>query len=167
MSVLVARIAEDGTVYIGADTQCSRDNIIFKHSKLFTDETGTIFGYVNTVEEGQLLRIYAEDHSLANSTAKAVLEYFFAFAAWAEKYRGEWSPPLNEYIVAKDGRVFLVSDGFSVEEVTEYIAIGSGATFALGALAIGASVEEALDAASRHDIYCNAPYDIEIMEPVL
>lgn len=163
MSVIVAKFEDDGLVYIGADTQCSRESISLRHSKIFRDETGTIFSYVGAVEEGQMLRIYAEDHSIANPSVKAILEYFFAFSEWVEKYRGEWSAPLNEYLIGKDGHVFTVSDGFSVEEVHDYVAIGTGSAFALGALSVGASVEEALQAAARHDIYCGAPYDIESM----
>jgi ATP-dependent protease HslVU (ClpYQ) peptidase subunit len=164
MSVVVAKFADDGFVYIGADTQCSRESTVLTHTKLFVDASGTIFGYIGTVEEGQLLKIFNQETVIASVTEKGIVDYLFLFCEWVEKYRGQWSPPLNEYIIAKGGKVFVVSDGFGVEEVREDAAIGSGTPFALGALHMGATVTEAIEAAARFDMYCSLPIDIESMK---
>jgi ATP-dependent protease HslVU (ClpYQ) peptidase subunit len=53
--------------------------------------------------------------------------------------------------VNEEGDAFLYDHGFLVPINADYAAIGSGATLALGAMAHGASAEEAVRAASCHD----------------
>lgn len=69
--------------------------------------------------------------------------------------------PLDEcseaMIVCPDGRV-LVYNGVLPHRIDgPYYAIGSGRQFALGALALGASAVEAVEAAAVHDAYTGLP----------
>lgn len=47
----------------------------------------------------------------------------------------------------------LCCDGAAVQ-VTDYVAIGSGATLAIGAMAHGATAAEAVEATLKHDAFC-------------
>lgn len=54
-------------------------------------------------------------------------------------------------ILDKTGQPYEFDNGFLVPIYAPYTAIGSGALLALGAMAHGASAEEAVEAAARHD----------------
>lgn len=53
--------------------------------------------------------------------------------------------------IDKDGNCFHHESGFLVPVIADYCAIGSGAMFAMGAMAHGATAEEAVAAAALHD----------------
>lgn len=63
----------------------------------------------------------------------------------------EHETDFNCLIVEDDGSVFCFAKGYLMPVPGEYIAIGSGASFALGAMAMGATAEEAVRASARHD----------------
>lgn len=57
----------------------------------------------------------------------------------------------------KTGDLFEFDNGYLVPIHADYTAIGSGALLALGAMAHGATAEEAVTAASRHDKNTGGP----------
>lgn len=61
--------------------------------------------------------------------------------------------------VTPDGRAFLASDALAMAGPIEapYFAVGSGASYALGAMAYGASATEAAAIAAEMDPLCGAP----------
>lgn len=61
--------------------------------------------------------------------------------------------------VRDDGTVFYYQSSLTPSGPLEadYFAIGSGAEYALGALAHGATAQEAVEAASQHDVWTKAP----------
>jgi ATP-dependent protease HslVU (ClpYQ) peptidase subunit len=68
-------------------------------------------------------------------------------------------------IIAVEGRVFEVADGFSVVMREDGIyGIGSGSNLARGALYAGATIEQALTIAATHDIYTAPPFLILTQE---
>lgn len=65
-------------------------------------------------------------------------------------------------LVKPDGGVYLSRDSlyFAGPIHCEYYAIGSGADFALGAMAMGASAERAVEVACSLDPHCGAPVHV-------
>lgn len=55
------------------------------------------------------------------------------------------------------GALFEFDNGYLIPIHADYTAIGSGALLAIGAMAHGASAEEAVEAASRHDKNTGGP----------
>jgi len=57
-------------------------------------------------------------------------------------------------ILARKNGIFLIDEDYHVEKLNDrYIAVGSGAPVALGALAMGATARQALKIACRYDLY--------------
>lgn len=82
--------------------------------------------------------------------------------AWVEELRDQFGKipdqkedwPDGVALVVLSGRIFEVSFDFTVTEAAiDFHGIGSGADYALGALAAGKSVEKALEIASELDLY--------------
>jgi len=64
-------------------------------------------------------------------------------------------------LIAYDGELFDIGDDFSVLlNNTGIYGVGNGSKYAIGALSVGATVEEALKVASDNDIYTSGPFQI-------
>jgi len=67
--------------------------------------------------------------------------------------------PRFGFLIAVAGEVFDIADDFAVSLTSSgFYGVGSGSSLAIGALEAGATVEGALDIASKHDPYTAAPY---------
>ena len=67
--------------------------------------------------------------------------------------------PRFAFLIAVGGEVFDVADDFAVSlSSSGFYGVGSGSSLAIGALEAGASIEDALGIASKHDPYTAAPY---------
>ena len=67
--------------------------------------------------------------------------------------------PRFGFLIAVGGEVFDIADDFAVSLTsTGFYGIGSGSSLAIGALEAGASVEKALEIASKHDPYTAPPF---------
>ena len=63
------------------------------------------------------------------------------------------------FLIAVCGEVFDISDDFAVSlDSSGFYGVGSGSSLAVGALEAGASIEEALRIAGKHDPYTAAPF---------
>lgn len=61
----------------------------------------------------------------------------------------------GQHLLITDGsRLYFIGGSFSTSEIPDFMAIGSGRSFALGAMAHGASVVEAAETACRFDPNC-------------
>lgn len=100
----------------------------------------------------------------AGSIMSRVLEW------WANGCEGE-APKLTEEernrdltcgaLLATSTGVFILEDGIYPNVVKQdYVAIGSGSDFAMAAMAMGKSAEEAIREAMRHDIYTGGNVDV-------
>lgn len=91
---------------------------------------------------------------------------------FAEKKRPKFTCASNDeneahiLLVNAEG-IFTMSttDPYPEEILSPYWAIGSGGDAALGALAKGATLEEALEIAARFDMYTKAPFHVEKLKP--
>jgi ATP-dependent protease HslVU (ClpYQ) peptidase subunit len=70
-------------------------------------------------------------------------------------------------MVKPDGSAWMLNDAFDFERIeTEFVAIGSGAAYAMGAMACGRSAVQAVKVAARFDVNTSAPYDVlRIIKP--
>lgn len=88
--------------------------------------------------------------------------YAKVFLKWAEREEGD--PPHAEDgdqgLIVRSLKVVEIYDGRGSHELTlptGYYAMGSGACYAIGAFAMGATAEQAVQAAIRHDSCTRAP----------
>lgn len=88
--------------------------------------------------------------------------------AWMEDGRGKgedtpvW-PQATLIMVTPEGEVRECEAGRWLVTQAEYFAWGSGQKFALGAMAVGASADEAVEAACRHDPWSSEPMLVEVL----
>ena len=67
--------------------------------------------------------------------------------------------PRFAFLIAIGGEVFDIADDFAVSlDSSGFYGVGSGSSLAVGALEAGASIEEALRIAGKHDPYTAAPF---------
>lgn len=88
------------------------------------------------------------------------------FMQWFEQNKAQWPLRLpdtlkqdsDDYpitVLVVKGKKMWMADGvgFPYEVTAPYTAIGSGRQFALGAMAMGADAQKAIQVAAKHDIY--------------
>lgn len=158
MSVVAVKVEKD-KIIIGADsilvsgyTQ-EKD----KFAKLFQNEW-MVVGDVGDAQEGALFQIFSKTRKPRESSVEAITEYMFDFFQW-NKEKTENNGLSNSYIIIFDHKAFLV-EGFYVKEVKDYAAIGAGMDFALAALYLGSSVNDAIKTACHLSILCEEPINI-------
>ena len=91
--------------------------------------------------------------------------YLGPLREWVEKREGD-PPTLEEttfVMVTAEGVVKSWTSHGWVEFQAEYYAWGSGRDYALGAMAVGASADEAVEAACRHDPWSSEPMLVEVL----
>ena len=67
--------------------------------------------------------------------------------------------PRFAFLIAIGGEVFDIADDFAISLTSSgFYGVGSGSSLAIGALEAGASIEQALEIASKHDPYTAAPF---------
>ena len=63
------------------------------------------------------------------------------------------------FLMAIGGQVFEIADDMSVSLTdTGFFGVGSGSSYAIGALEAGASLSEALEISARNDAYTSSPF---------
>lgn len=63
------------------------------------------------------------------------------------------------FLISINGSVFDIADDFAVSLTSSgFYAIGSGSSLAIGALEAGATIEQSLEIASKHDPYTAPPF---------
>lgn len=87
---------------------------------------------------------------------------------WVERRKGDPIVPKGATLIlvtpAGVVREWWPDDEMWTEHQAEYYAWGSGEKFALGALAVGATADEAVEAACRHDPWSSEPLLVELLE---
>lgn len=131
-----------------------------------TDSSGTAYRChkIERLSDGRYF--LGSGHLLSIGKARRWAEKGFA-----EKHRPDlaehFGKRADEYrfsvaVVNLDGTVTLVDDELEpLPMADEYFAIGSGGSFALGAMDAGASAEEAVKIACKRDLYTSEPVEVE------
>lgn len=88
-----------------------------------------------------------------SSDIAALADWYFSNRMALAKYtaRKNDDPNAELLVMHDDGRVFWTGWGCSPSEVSGFVAIGSGAEYAVGAMARGAHPGEAVEIAARFD----------------
>ena len=159
MSVVACRILEGGGYEMAADsimvsygTQSKGDRDNF--AKL-SEVNSIVIGGVGYAEESSLLYLFASTRKPASATESGILEFFSDFSEWKHKKVGKYLGG-NSYLIGFQGKVFSVQ-GWYVSEVKSFEAIGAGMDYALAALHLGHTAEQAVEVAIELSIYCEAP----------
>ena len=125
-----------------------------KFSKLF-QVNGLVIGGVGAAKEVSLLSLFANTHKPETADERGIVSYLAEFAAWKKDLIDEPGVK-NSYIIIYGGHAFSTID-WHVKEIGKYEAIGAGADFALAAMYLGHSAEEAVKTAIELSIYCEGP----------
>jgi ATP-dependent protease HslVU (ClpYQ) peptidase subunit len=156
VSVVVAKVYPE-EIRIAADSQVTtgwtKESVPF--SKIFR-HGDSVIGSVGYAEEIALFRVFLQTNHLKEPSEEAMIDHLAAFQAWASKRIDKQYKLDNNYLYIYQGVPFHVH-GFYVKEIDDYSAIGSGKEFAFGAISVGATVRQAVEAACKHNIYCQLP----------
>ena len=160
MSIVACKITKDG-YEIAADSISVRGSTQTKNntnrSKL-VEVNNMVIGSVGLAEESSLLQIFAKTHQPAAPTEEGMLEFWGEFSSWKKK-RTDRNDIENAYFIGVDGIVFYLHRWLIVS-VSSYEAIGAGMDFALAALHLGHSAEDAVATAIELSVYCEAPIQV-------
>ena len=161
MSVVVCRITKKGyeiaadSIAVRGWTQSKGDTK--KFSKLF-EVNGLVIGGVGLIQEISLLRLFATTHKPASATDSALLEFLSEFSGWKNKKTDD-SDIDNAYIVGFEEKAFYIN-GWLVEEIVKYEAIGAGEDYALAAMYLGNSAKKAVRVAIELSVFCEGPIQV-------
>jgi ATP-dependent protease HslVU (ClpYQ) peptidase subunit len=162
MSVVVCKITSDKIILASDSRVTNNDNIYIGSTIDKIHKIGEAFiGTVGTVSESNILLGYIKDNAPPGDKYD-LIKYFSEFY----KYRNDLDETLapkekdrlsdNEFILIVDKKAFLISDLF-VEEISNYIAIGHGSKYAMGAIENGASISEAINISCKLSSVCGLP----------
>lgn len=158
MSVVACRITESG-YEIAADSITVRGMLQTKGQttelvKLF-EANEMVIGSVGFAEEVSLMRLFAETHRPSRADEYSMLEFLSEFSEWKKK-KTDSAALKNSYLIGFQGSVFY-AEQWHVSKVKNYMAIGAGMSFALAALHLGHSAEEAVETAIELSTVCEKP----------
>lgn len=183
MSVVIA-IKENGVTYMAADTQISFGDSK-RHLKsdslqkvwAVTDTPHCIMGGVGLTRDLNLIRyctselipeasVLKNEINVGTIMLNTVPAIFESIRNYTQLVTGcDKDIPINsEFVLAYKDKIFDIAPDGTVEEVEDYIAIGSGADAALGSLKhttdepVYDRLIKALDAASESNLYVSEPY---------
>lgn len=164
MSVVAVKKYEDRIV-IAADSQVTYGNTNRKFGslKMRRINSDLVIGSVGPADTCGLLWIYFETHSLEPvSCERTIMNFILDFAKWCEKSIGGRALD-NDFIIVYKDKIFEVM-GYSILEITDYSAIGSGYQMALAALYLGHSPTESVRVACDLTNYVGGPIEEETVE---
>ena len=183
MSVVIA-IKENGVTYMAADTQISFGDSK-RHLKsdslqkvwAVADTPYCIMGGVGLTRDLNLIRyctselipeasVLKNEINVGTIMLNTVPLIFESIRNYTQLVTGcDKDIPINsEFVLAYKDKIFDIAPDGTVEEVEDYIAIGSGADAALGSLKhttdepVYDRLIKALDAASESNLYVSEPY---------
>lgn len=138
---------------IAADTQnTDRSNTAYRCRKIERLKDGRFFlgsGHLLTI--GKIKR-WAE----AKFAETARPDFSEMFGKRSEEFG------FSCIVINRDGTAVLVDDEMEPQPVfDQYLAIGSGGAYAIGALDAGADAKKAVEIACGRDLYTSAPVEIE------
>jgi ATP-dependent protease HslVU (ClpYQ) peptidase subunit len=169
MTTIIGVENDDG-VYVYADSQVTDDNgKLFSHpSMVKITERGSFL----IAGAGEILPCDVIQHAWQpprlTSRDKQDLYHFMvvkvvpSMRKILKEYGYNFDEPGEsrfQFLVAVGGELFELDDDLGITKTDSgHYAIGSGAPYALGALAYGADVEEAMDIAAKLTAFTSGPY---------
>jgi ATP-dependent protease HslVU (ClpYQ) peptidase subunit len=126
-----------------------------EQSKLF-EVNDLIIGSVGLIMELSFMQIFARNHKPAAPTVEAVLDFIIEFYNWA-KSKDDSFGKKNDYLIGIEREIFRVCDSYLVEKINEFSAIGAGEYFALTAMYLDKSPQEAVEISNELCVYCAGP----------
>ena len=158
MSVVAVKVKKN-KIIIGADSilvsgWTQEKDKLAKLNKV----NGMVIGDVGDAQEGALFLVFCKTRKPREASVEALIEFMSEFQDWMNNKIGETKLE-NQYIIVLEGKAFMM-EGFFIKEVTDYTAIGAGMDFALSALFLGNSVQDAIKASCHLSLYCEEPVNI-------
>lgn len=154
MSVIAAKVYQD-RIDIAADSILIKDDLKKTNFKKLYRTSTVVAGGCGTAEELCLFFTYLNDHSPEVASVPAIIQFMSNFAEWKARYIHD-DVIHNCYLIVFKNKLFEV-DGMFVQKITDYTAIGEGEAYALAALHLGHSVEEAVQVACDLCCYVSEP----------
>lgn len=164
MSIIIAKKL-DKKIIIGSDSQTTRGwnkEIRVEPTKL-VDLGDIVVGSAGLVKTSKLLHLYISQHKINKLNDEVdILKFLTDFEKWIRENTNDtgFSLTSNQFIFIKGNKIWKVEEGYLIEKVSDFCAIGSGYDKALIALELGHSVEETLRAVCKYDLYCSEPIKI-------
>ena len=153
MSIVVCRMTENG-YEMAADSIAVRGYTQGRTTKL-VEANGMVIGSSGTLEETVLFKLFASTRRPSTEDEAGILEFMSEFYDWKKK-KTDSGRIENAYLLGFAGKVFMLQEWLA-NEVKEYDAIGAGMDYALAALYLGHSAEEAVNTAIHLSVYCEPP----------
>lgn len=145
-------------IHVAADSILLKDDLKRTGFKKLIKVNNMIVGGCGNAEELKLMLCYAEKHTPESASIEDIMLFMRDFSKYKEFITGSADID-NEYILVYGYTLFSI-DGFFVQKVEDYTAIGQGESYALAALHLGHSVEEAVKCAA--DLCCSVAAPIEV-----
>ena len=167
MSIIACRVTPE-KIYLAADTQLTRgqDKRWGLKYKKMRKVAGLVICSVGTCSESDLFCKYIEENEFPY--CKKDIPIFMAdFYAYKEDFHEKMKTKDDEdisdctFLIVFKNNVYQVADLF-VAKVKDFIAIGSGECYAIGAMEMGASVQEAVGVTCKYVCACGLP--VQYME---
>ena len=161
MSVVAVRINKD-TIEVSADSILVQGWTKLEKSTKLIHINDMHIGFSGTSEEGGLFKLYCATRKPEQASEGSIVNFFSEFSDWKNNKTGV-SSLNNQYILIFNKKVFDIYH-FDVREIVNYTAIGAGMEFALAALHLGHTSEDAVKVACDLSVYCSTPvhtYTIE------
>jgi ATP-dependent protease HslVU (ClpYQ) peptidase subunit len=125
-----------------------------KWTKLWQGNDITV-GIVGYCDEGSLFQIYCTTRKPRAATVDDITQFITEFANWKKEKTDKFEITCD-YIFIYQNKAFFIN-GFYIDEIRTYHAIGAGMDYALSVLYLGHSVEKAVETACELSIYCEQP----------
>jgi len=164
MSVVVVRRYENEIV-LASDRQITYGKQKTLCDSKFFQVGDVIVGFTGASYESMLFRNYLSDRlnndDLDLEDAYDWNEAIFEFQTVISSKKKDFECT-NSHILIQNNRIFY-STGSFVQEVMEYMAIGSGSQVALGVLYLGGTPSDAVKAACEYDTGCSGGPHLKII----
>jgi ATP-dependent protease HslVU (ClpYQ) peptidase subunit len=151
----------NGSIVIAADSQTSLgyNHIIPNETKKTAKivvTNGFCFGSSGEAFETVFLEIFSRNRRPESASVIGVIDFLMDFEAWGKGKCNDFKSS-NHYIFIIDGKIFQTWGGIVTEERESYTAIGSGENYAMTALYLGKTPEEAVQVAIDLTPWCCGP----------
>lgn len=158
MSVVATRVYND-RIEIAADSQITHGMTQFSGNdvKLFATDFGVTVGGCGTMQEVSLFKIFLRTRIPSSATEDGILDLMHDFHVWLTDHAeaAEADDP-SHYHLIYDGKAFAIQR-YNVKPITTFDAIGAGMDYALTAMELDRSPQDAVKLACKLNIFCSEP----------